>query len=104
LKGEEDVQHDADQNYTFIDEFLKEVVENSNLYESNQETGYDFWTSEHNIHASISINNTLHYKCMSLLFFCQKDITSAFSMVAQILVYEAKDGKSYLLIVLEEQM
>jgi hypothetical protein len=72
LKGEEDVQNHADQNYTFIDEFLEVSVKNSNLYESDRETGYDFWTSEHNIHASISINNTLHNKCMNLLFLPER--------------------------------
>jgi hypothetical protein len=35
LKGEEDVQNDADQNYTFIDELLEEAVKNSNINESD---------------------------------------------------------------------
>jgi hypothetical protein len=61
FKEEEDVQNDADQNYSFIDKFLEEAVEDSNLYESVQETGYD-WTLEHNIYAS-----TLHNKCTNLL-------------------------------------
>jgi hypothetical protein len=72
LKGEEYVQNDTDQNYTFIDEFLEEAVKNSNIHESDQETGYDFWTSEHNIYASISINNTLHNKCMNLRFLPER--------------------------------
>ena len=56
-KGEEEVQDDTDQNhnYTFIDEFLEEAVKNPNLYASDQEAGYDIWSTEHNIHASISI-------------------------------------------------
>jgi hypothetical protein len=29
---------------------------------------YDYWISEHNAHASFSINHTLHDKCMNLLF------------------------------------
>jgi hypothetical protein len=41
-------------------------------YESQQETDYDYWTSEHNIHTSISINNTLYNKCMNLLFLPEK--------------------------------
>jgi Domain of unknown function (DUF1926) len=78
LKGEEDVQNDVYQSYTFIDKFLEEAVKNSNLYESDQKTGYDFWTLEHNMHASISVNNTLHNKCMNLLFLPESlDITSA---------------------------
>jgi hypothetical protein len=36
---------------------------------NRQETDYDYWTSENNIHTSISINNTLYHKCMNLLFF-----------------------------------
>ena len=58
-KGEEEVQEDTDQNqnYNFIDEFLEEAVKTSSLYESDQEVGYDGWSTEHNIHASIIINN-----------------------------------------------
>ena len=68
VKGEEEVQDGTEQDYGFIDEFLEEAINTSNIYESQQETDYDFWTSEHNVHASISINNTLYNKCMNLLF------------------------------------
>jgi hypothetical protein len=40
----------------------------SNIVEAQQDTDYDFWTSDHNVHTSISINNTLYKKCMNLLF------------------------------------
>ena len=68
VKGEEEVQDGTEQDYGFIDEFLEEAINTSNIYESQQETDYDFWSSEHNVHASISINNTLYNKCMNLLF------------------------------------
>jgi hypothetical protein len=37
VKGEEELQH-----YGFIDEFLDEAVSTSNIYESQQETDYDY--------------------------------------------------------------
>jgi hypothetical protein len=60
--AEEELQDSTEQDYEFIDEFLEEAVNTSNIYESHQETDYDYWASEHNIHTSISINNTLYYK------------------------------------------
>ena len=56
----------------FIDEFLEETVKNSSLYESDQDAGYDVWSTEHNIHASIRMNNTLLHKCMNLLFLQER--------------------------------
>jgi hypothetical protein len=44
----------------------------SNIYEAEQETDYDYWNSEHNVHTSISINNTLYNKCMNLLFLPER--------------------------------
>jgi hypothetical protein len=68
VKGEKEVQDGTEHDYGFIEEFLEEAVNTSHIYESQQEKEYDFWTSEHNVHTGISINNTLHNKCMSLLF------------------------------------
>ena len=67
VKGEKEFPDRREQDYGFIDEFLEEAVNTSNIYESQQDD-YDYWTSEHNIHTSISINNTLYNKCMNLLF------------------------------------
>jgi hypothetical protein len=72
MKGEEELQDGTEQDYGFIDEFLEEAVNTSNIYESQQETDYDYWTSEHNIHTSISINNTRYNKCINLLFLPEK--------------------------------
>jgi hypothetical protein len=72
VKGEEELQDGKDQDYGFIDEFLEDTVNTSNIYESQQETDFDYWTSEQNIHTSISINNTLYNKCMNRLFLPEK--------------------------------
>jgi hypothetical protein len=72
VKGEEELQDGTGKDYGFIDEFLEEAVITSYIYESQQETDYDYWTSEHNVHKSISINNTLYNTCMNLLFLPEK--------------------------------
>jgi hypothetical protein len=72
VNGEEELQDCTEQDYGFIDEFLEEAVNTSNIYESHKETDYDYWTSEHNIHTSISINITLYNECMNLLFLPEK--------------------------------
>jgi hypothetical protein len=68
VKGEEELQDDTDHGYGFIDEFLEEALNTSNVYEAQQDTDYDVWISDHNVHTSISKNNTLYNKCMHLLF------------------------------------
>jgi hypothetical protein len=72
VKAEEELQDGTEQDYGFIDELLEEAVHTSNIHESQQEIDHDYWTSEHNIHTSISINNTLYNKCMHLLFLPEK--------------------------------
>ena len=67
VKGEDDTQVQATNTNDFIDEFLEDAIKSSNLYEE-QDDDYEAWNSEHNVYTSISINNTLHNKCMSLLF------------------------------------
>lgn len=67
-KGEEMIQEDTEQSYDYVDEFLDEALRNSSLFETEHDLEYDHWSSDHNIHASISISNTLHNKCMNLLF------------------------------------
>ena len=62
MRGEEAVQEDSDQTYSFVDEFLEEAARSSSKYKSGQEVEDDFWTAEHNIHTSISVSNTLHNK------------------------------------------
>jgi hypothetical protein len=66
VKGEDDIQ-DHQRTSEFVDEFPEDAIKSSNLDEE-QDTGYDPWNSEHYVYTSLSINNTLHNKCMSLLF------------------------------------
>jgi hypothetical protein len=70
VRGEEAVQEDSDLI------FLEEAARSSSIYESGQEVEDDFWTAEHDMHASISVNNTLYNKCMNLLFLPEKYHTS----------------------------
>jgi hypothetical protein len=72
LKGEKDVQNDADKNYTFIDGFLEDAVKHSNLCESEQEIGCNFWAYEHNLHTNLSIINNVNNKCMNLLLLPER--------------------------------
>ena len=60
MKGEEDVKDDTHHRFGFIDEYLEEAINTSNIYESRQETDHDYWILEHNSCISISINNTFH--------------------------------------------
>ena len=54
VKGEEDIQDNTGHTHTFgfIDEYLEEAINTSNMYESTQETDYDYWISEHSVHAN----------------------------------------------------
>jgi hypothetical protein len=76
-KGEEEVQDEADHGYGLVDDFHEEALNTSNIYESQQGTDYDLWFLDHNVHTSIRIKNTLHKKCMNLLF-PSEIITSVF--------------------------
>ena len=102
-KGEEMIQEDIEKSYDFVDEFLEESLRSSSLFETEHDLEYDHWSSDHNIHASITISNTLHNKCMNLLFLPETYHISIW-MVLQTLVYLESDGKSYLFISQERQM
>jgi hypothetical protein len=67
-KGEEMIEEDTEQSYDFVDESLEEVLRISSLFETEHDLEYDHWSSDHNIHAIISISNALHNKFMNLLF------------------------------------
>jgi hypothetical protein len=60
VKWEEVLQADKDHAHCFNDECLEEAIHASNVYESTQKTDNDYWISEHNANASISINNTFY--------------------------------------------
>jgi hypothetical protein len=39
VKGEEELQDGTEQDYAFIEEFLEEAVNTSNIYQSHQQAG-----------------------------------------------------------------
>jgi hypothetical protein len=70
---EEDIIKDiTDQTYAFIDEFLEEAMKNSGIYEADEDVDYEYWSSNHNAHATLSISDSLHNKCMNLLHLPEK--------------------------------
>jgi hypothetical protein len=66
-KGENIIKNNTDQTYTFVDEFLEESMKSSCLYEADEDVDYEYWSSNHNTHATLSISNSLHDKCSNLL-------------------------------------
>jgi hypothetical protein len=104
-KGEDVIKENTDQTYTFGDEFLEEAMKSASIYEADEDVDvdYEYWSSNHNAHTTLSISNSLHSKCMNLLYLLKK-ITSVFEMVERILVYYEKDGDFFLFITSEQQM
>jgi hypothetical protein len=66
-KGEDVIKDNTDQTYAFVDEFLEEVMKHSSLYETDEDVDYEYWSSNHNAHATLKISNCLYNKCMNLL-------------------------------------
>jgi hypothetical protein len=64
--------YNTDQTYAFVDEFLEEAMKSSSLYETDEDFDYEYWSSNYNAHASHSIDNSLHKKCMHLLHLPDK--------------------------------
>jgi hypothetical protein len=73
-KGEDVIKENTDQTYDFFDEFLEEAMKSSCIYEADQDEDveYEYWSSNHNAHATLSISNSLHNKCMNLLHLPEK--------------------------------
>jgi hypothetical protein len=66
-RGEDVIKDNTDQTYDFVDEFLEEVIKSSSIYETDEDVDYEYWSSNHNAHATLSMSNSLHNKCMHLL-------------------------------------
>jgi phosphoserine aminotransferase len=47
-------------------------MKSSSLYETDENVDYEYWSSNHNAHATLSISNSLHSKCMNLLHLPEK--------------------------------
>jgi hypothetical protein len=66
-RGEDVIKDNTDQTYAFVDEFLEESMKSSSLYEADQDVDYEYWSSNNNAHATLSISYSLNNKCMNLL-------------------------------------
>jgi hypothetical protein len=66
-KGEDVTKDNTDQTFAFVDEFLEEAMKSSIIYEADEDVDHEYWSSNHNAHATLSISNSLHNKCMNLL-------------------------------------
>jgi phosphoserine aminotransferase len=71
-KWEDVIKDITDKTYDFVDEFHEEAMKNSSLYEAYEDVDYEYWSSNHNAHATISISNSHHNKCMNLLYLPDK--------------------------------
>jgi hypothetical protein len=74
-KEEDVIKDNKYHTYGFVDEFLEEAIESSSLNEADEDVDYEYWSSNHNAHATLSISNSLHNKCY---FIYLKNITSVF--------------------------
>jgi hypothetical protein len=71
-KGEDIIKENTDQTYAFVDECLEEAMNSSSIYETDKDVDYEYWSSNYNVHATLSISNSLHKKCMNLLHLPEK--------------------------------
>jgi hypothetical protein len=71
-KEKDVIKDNKDQTYAFVDEFLEEAMKSSSIYETDENVDYEYWSSNHNAHATLSISNSLHNKCMNLLHLPEK--------------------------------
>jgi hypothetical protein len=61
-KGEDAIKDDTDQTYAFVYEFLEEAMKSSSLYETDEDVDYEYRSSNHDVHATLSISDSLHNK------------------------------------------
>jgi hypothetical protein len=47
-------------------------MKSSSIYEADEDADYEYWSSNHNDHVTLSISNLLHKKCMNLLHIPDK--------------------------------
>jgi hypothetical protein len=71
-KGEDVIKDNTDHTYAFVDEFLEEAMKSSIIYEADEDIDYEYWSSNHDDHATLSISNSLSNKCMNLLHLPEK--------------------------------
>jgi hypothetical protein len=59
-KEEDVIKDNTDQTYVFVDEFLEEAMKSSSIYETDKDVDYEYWTSNYNPHATLSVSNFIH--------------------------------------------
>jgi hypothetical protein len=64
----------------FVDEFLEKGIKSASLYEADKDVDldYEYWSSNHNAHATLIISDSLYNKCMNLLHLPEKYHISIF--------------------------
>jgi hypothetical protein len=71
-KGEDVIKENTDETCGFVDEFLEEAIKSSSIYEADEDVDKEYWPSNHIAHATLSISNSLHNKCMNILHLPEK--------------------------------
>jgi hypothetical protein len=71
-KGEDVIKENTDQIYAFVEKFLEEAMKSSSIYQTDEDVDYEYWSSNHNAHATLSISKSIHDKCMNLLHLPEK--------------------------------
>jgi hypothetical protein len=69
-KGQDVIKDNTYQTYAFVDvdEFLEEeAIKHSSIYETDEDVDSEYWSSNHNAHATLIISTSLNNKCMNLL-------------------------------------
>jgi hypothetical protein len=57
-------------------------MKSSSINETYEDVDYEYWSSNHNVHATLSISNSLHNKCMNLLHLPEKYNISILDSIA----------------------
>jgi hypothetical protein len=72
VKDEDVIKDNTDHTYAFVDELLEEEMKGSSIYKADEDVDYEYWSSNHNAHVTLSMSNSLHKKCMNLLHLPEK--------------------------------
>jgi hypothetical protein len=71
-RGEDVINDKTDQTYAFVDDFLEEETKSSSIYEPDEDVDCEYWSSNPDAHATLSISDSLHNICMNLLHLPEK--------------------------------
>jgi hypothetical protein len=57
---------------SFDYERLEESIRGSSMHKTNEDLDYEYWSSDHNAHATLSKSNSIHDKCINQLYLPEK--------------------------------